>query len=81
MNVKEETQKDETLISNRDRAQSKARPLAGPGLPDVDYTLLDWPPEEGNPEAELWNAERHQERHQKWLPPSLRIDAVSNKLY
>ena len=67
----------ELARNSRARAQSKARPLAGPGLPDVDYTLLDWPPEEGNPESELRNAERHQQ----WLPPSLRIDAVSKESY
>jgi hypothetical protein len=67
----------ELARNSRARAQSKARPLADRGLPDVDYTLLDWPPEEGNPESELRNAERHQQ----WLPPSLGIDAVSKKLY
>jgi hypothetical protein len=38
-------------------AQRKAQRLVAPDLPDVDYAMLDWPPEEGNPEAELWNAQ------------------------
>jgi hypothetical protein len=39
------------------RAQNKAHPIVAPDLPDIDYAILDWPPEEGNPEAELLNAQ------------------------